>query len=408
MKLLFWMSMIIMAYTYGGYPVWMYLRSRWCARSWLQVNIEPSVTIILAVHNGAPLLRQKLDHLLTLDYPGDRTEIVVVSDGSTDGTNAILEAFRHPRIRSIVCPEHQGKAAALNAGMAEAKGDILLFVDIRPWLEIKAMRLLLSNFADPRVGCATGELVLRNDGHDAGTAAVGSLYWRYEQWIRVCEAKVDSPMGVYGGFYAVRRTLACPLPAHTILDDMLQPLNVTRQGYRSVLDERAKVFDAWPRTAQGEFNRKVRTLAGNFQLLQLAPWVLTAENRLRWRLVSHKLLRLVVPALLLVTLLASYLLRAAPIYRWMWIAQLLFYAIAAFGLIWDIPVLRRVTGAASAFVLLNAAAMLGLFKFLALRQNLWRIWVKPPGVSTSMPGIHEDGTVFQSSASPVDGRGRDQ
>ena len=108
------------------------------------------------------------------------------------------------------------------------------------------------------------------------------LYWRYEQWIRNCESQVDSPLGVYGGFYAVRRALIRPLPESTILDDMLQPLSVIRQGYRSVIDSRARVYDVWPKSLQAEFNRKVRTLAGNFQLLQLAPWILSSENRLRF------------------------------------------------------------------------------------------------------------------------------
>ena len=130
-------------------------------------------------------------------------EIVIVSDGSTDGTDDILEEY--PSVKSIRCSEHRGKAAALNAGIRCATGEILLFLDIRPWMENGALRLLLSNFADPSVGCVAGELVLRDDGQDAGARAVGSLYWRYEQWIRNCEAKVDSPLGVYGGFYAVRK-----------------------------------------------------------------------------------------------------------------------------------------------------------------------------------------------------------
>ena len=183
--------------------------------------ILPTVSIILAVHNGAALLRQKIAHLLSLDYPHDRMEIKIVSDGSTDGTDDILKEFQDPQVGCIRCAEHSGKAAALNLGMQSATGEILLFLDIRPWIESNALQLLLSNFADPRVGCVAGELVLRDDGHDPGTKAVGGLYWRYEQWIRNCEAKVDSPLGVYGGFYAVRRELARALPNGIILDDML-------------------------------------------------------------------------------------------------------------------------------------------------------------------------------------------
>ena len=373
----FWTAAALIAYTYAGYPLWMYLRSRIRPRPWKQAPIEPSVSIILAVHNGASLLREKIEHLLSLDYPPELIEVIVVSDGSTDGTNEILRAQQRPRVRPIICQEHRGKAAALNAGMARATGELLLFVDIRPRLELKALRFLVSNFADPEVGCAAGQLVLNNEGHDPGTGAVGGLYWRYEQWIRDCEAKVDSPLGVYGGFYAVRRTLARPLPDGAILDDMLQPLSTVRQGYRSVLDKRAIVFDSWPKTAAGEFNRKVRTLAGNFQMLQLAPWLLRNENRLRFSLASHKLLRLLVPVLLVVVLWAAWALRSAsPLYAIVLLGQLAFYLLGALGFAWGTLLgLNRVTGPANAFCLLNAAVLVGFYKFLFTRGPLWRIWV---------------------------------
>ena len=142
--------------------------------------------------------------------------------------------------------------------MQNATGEILLFLDIRPWMERNALQLLISNFEDPRVGCVTGELVLRDDGHDAGAQAVGGLYWRYEQWIRNCEAKVDSPLGVYGGFYAIRRKLASALPEGTILDDMLQPTEYHSPRLSiGIGPVRARVYDgSGPRSLRGEFQRK--------------------------------------------------------------------------------------------------------------------------------------------------------
>jgi cellulose synthase/poly-beta-1,6-N-acetylglucosamine synthase-like glycosyltransferase len=244
---------------------------------------------------------------------------------------------------------------------------------------------LLSNFADPRVGCVAGELVLRDDGHDAGAKAVGGLYWRYEQWIRNCEAKVDSPLGVYGGFYAVRRKLARALPEGTILDDMLQPLSVICQGYRSVLDVRARVYDTWPKSLRGEFHRKVRTLAGNFQLLQLAPWLLLRQNRLRFELISHKLLRLLVPLLLVILLMSSALLaNRSLLYAGALVAQIVLYVLAALGAGRGIPVLMRIAGPASAFCMLNAAVVVGFYKFLFTPGPLWKIWTSaaPAPVAT--------------------------
>jgi len=371
----FWCAVCLLVYTYAGYPLWMYVRSRLYPRPSRQGAILPTVSIILAVHNGAALLRQKVDHLLSLDYPLDRMEIEIVSDGSTDGTDDILNDLHDPHVRSIRCSEHCGKAAALNLGMQSATGEIIVFVDIRPWMEKNALELLVSNFADPRVGCVAGELVLRDEGHDEGAKAIGSLYWRYEQWIRDCEAKVDSPLGVYGGFYAIRRKLARELPEGTILDDMLQPLSVIRQGYRSVLDLRARVYDIWPKNLGGEFRRKVRTLAGNFQLLQLAPWLLTRQNRLRFELISHKLLRLLVPVLLAILLVTSVsLANRGLLYAGALSAQIAFYVLAALGAVLGIPVLMRIAAPASAFCMLNAAVVVGFYKFLFTRGPLWKIW----------------------------------
>lgn len=385
----FWCAAFLLLYTYAGYPLWIYLRSRQHPRPQRQGSILPTVSIILAVHNGAALLRQKVAHLLSLDYPQDRMEIAIVSDGSTDGTDDILKEFRSPQVRCFRCAEHSGKATALNLGMKSATGEILLFLDIRPWIESGALQLLLSNFADPHVGCVAGDLVLREDGHDAGARAVGGIYWRYEQWIRNCEAKVDSPLGVYGGFYAIRRELASALPEGTILDDMLQPLSVIRQGYRSVLDLRARVYDIWPKSLRGEFHRKVRTLAGNFQLLQLAPWLLSRQNRLRFELISHKLMRLLVPILLVLLLVTStFLADRSMLYAGALAAQIAFYVLALLGAGRRIPVLKRIAGPASAFCMLNAAVVVGFYKFLFTRGPLWKIWRSGAPASFATDGQH--------------------
>ena len=374
---LFWISATVIAYAYIGYPLWIYLRSRLRPRKWKQADICPSVSIIMAVHNGAKVLRERVEDLLNLDYPAELIEVLVVSDGSNDGTSQILGGIKDPRLISIICPEHRGKAAALNQAMSRAAGDIVLFVDIRPKLDRTALRQIVSNFADLAVGCVAGELCLRIAGHDAGTKAVSSLYWSYEQGIRKCEAMVDSPVGVYGGFYAVRRALAANIPEGLILDDMYQPLSVVRQGFRSVIDDHARIWDTWPKTSSAEFRRKVRTLAGNYQLVQKVPWLLGSSNRLRFQLISHKLVRLFVPLFLLILLLSSYGLRATQLYTAILIGQLFFYGLAVLGLASDMPVLRRIAGPASAFVLLNAAAVAALFTFLLRPESLLGLWIKP-------------------------------
>jgi cellulose synthase/poly-beta-1,6-N-acetylglucosamine synthase-like glycosyltransferase len=373
-KITFWLSLLGILYIYVGYPVVAWMLARLRPRPWKAASINPSVSIVLAVHNGVSLLPRKIQHLLDLDYSNIK-EIILVSDGSTDGTAGLLARQQQSTIKTIVLEEHGGKAAAVNAGVAEATAEVILFVDIRPEIAPGAIGRLVGNFADPKVGCVAGELILRQEGHDATSEAVGGLYWRYEQWIRKCEAAFDSPVGVYGGFYAIRRELFVQLPAGLILDDMYEPLSIIRQGYRSVLDSQACVWDTWPKKVEGEFNRKVRTLAGNFQLFQLAPWTLTPRNRVLFQLISHKVMRLIVPYLLVLLLISAVVLSAgAPLYSACAAVQILGFAVAIAGLRFRIPGLDRIAAPASALLVLNAAAVVGFYKFLFTRGPLWRIW----------------------------------
>jgi cellulose synthase/poly-beta-1,6-N-acetylglucosamine synthase-like glycosyltransferase len=374
MKIVFWLSLLGIFYTYLGYPALMWLFARIRPKPWKAAPITPSVSIVLAVHNGIALLPRQIEHLLGLDYPNIK-EVIIVSDGSTDGTAELLSRQQHPILKTIILEEHCGKAVAVNAGVAEATADVIVFVDIRPEIAPGAIQQLVSNFADGTVGCVCGKLTLRPGDHDAASAAVGGIYWRYEQWLRTCEAVCDSPVGVYGGFYAIRRELAVLQPAGTILDDMFQPLSIIRQGYRSVIDSNACVYDTWPKTAEGEYHRKVRTLAGNFQLFQLAPWTLTPQNRVLFQLFSHKVMRLVVPYLMVLLLVSTISLSAgSPVYAAFSTLQIVGWAIAFLGLGYRIPILHRIAAPASALLVLNVAAVVGLYKFLFTRGPLWRIW----------------------------------
>ena len=374
MKIVFLLSLAGVLYTYAGYPLVMWLLARLRALPREIATIKPSVSVVLAVHNGIDRLPGKIQHLLDLDY-SEIKEIIIVSDGSTDGTAELLAREQSKRIKAVILKEHGGKAVAVNAGVALASGDVLLFVDIRPEIAPGAVQGLVNNFADPTVGCVAGELILKQEGHDAASGAVGGLYWRYEQWIRKCEAAFDSPVGVYGGFYAIRRELFTPMPAGIILDDMFQPLSIIRQGYRSVLAPGAFVFDIWPKKVEGEFHRKVRTLAGNFQLFKMAPWTLSFKNRTVFQLVSHKAMRLVVPYLLILLLVSSALLSpGSRLYSEITVFQLLVWGLAVTGLRFRLPLIHRFVSAASALLVLNAAAVVGFYRYLFTRGPLWKIW----------------------------------
>jgi cellulose synthase/poly-beta-1,6-N-acetylglucosamine synthase-like glycosyltransferase len=393
-RFIFWLSLIGIVYTYLGYPALLWIATRLRPRPWktaqLSARMTPSVSIVLAVHNGLPLLERKIQHLLGLDYPNVQ-EVILVSDGSTDGTAEFLACQNHPRLRPVILPAHGGKAVAVNAGMAQATSDLIVFVDLRPEIAPGALQRLVDNFANDTVGCVAGEYILHREtpNHDTqsdGSASVGRLYWSYEQWIRKSEALIDSCVGVPGCFYAVRRALATPHPPGIILDDMFEPLSIIRQGYRCVLDSEAHVYDTWPKRVEGEFHRKVRTLAGNFQLFQLAPWVLSTQNRVLFQLFSHKIMRLIVPYLLVLLLVSAIALAPRSIFfTTVAAAQIFCWLLALVGSRFRIPVLHKIASPAATLLVLNAAAVVGFYKFLFTRGPLWKIWNSNRPADVSFP-----------------------
>ena len=399
MKIIFWLSLLGILYTYVGYPLIMWMLASVRSRPWKRAPITPSVSIVLAVRNGMSLLPSQIQHLLSLDY-ANLKEIVIVSDGSTDGTAELLAGQLDPRIHAIILENHSGKAAAVNAGMAQATADIIVLADARPRIAQGAIQEMVACFADEEVGCVSGTLEISHEGNDAASGAVGGFYWRYERWIRTCEATSASPVGVCGCFYAIRRELAVSQPTGIILDDMFQPLSIIRKGYRSVVAPLAFVYDTTTAKVEGEFHRKVRTLAGNFQLFQLAPWLLTPKNPALFRLVSHKVMRLVVPFLLIALLGSSIALAASSrLYGVFAALQILAWIIAIIGLRYEIPVLQRVAGPASALLMLNAAAVVGLYKFLFTR-DLSQLWNTGKTSQTAAAAVAFDATEDTCHDSP--------
>jgi len=347
------------------------LRAQWRPCPAQRGFCQKLVSVVMVVRNEEAVLARKVSNLLALDYPGNDFQVVVVSDGSTDSTESILREFaRNPHVHVLLNQLPGGKAAGLNAGMTAAQGDIVVFTDARQEIETEAIRLLVENFADPEVGAVSGELML-GDPASGETGRGMGLYWQIEKRVRELEAATGSVVGATGAIYAVRRDLVVEVPPDTILDDVFIPMHVARQGFRVLFDERARAWDRPDLGTQREFRRKVRTLTGNYQLVQLAPWLLRKENPLRFEFISHKLLRLVVPFALLAALVAAAL-APGSFYRVAFWAQIGIYALGLLGFAgWNLGPLSRLSNVAYTLVALNAAALLAFVNLVTGHKTVW-------------------------------------
>jgi cellulose synthase/poly-beta-1,6-N-acetylglucosamine synthase-like glycosyltransferase len=367
MNLVFWPCLALVVYTYIGYPVWLWLLVRWRERPILRRPIEPSVSIIIAARNEEANIPAKLKTIQLLSYPQDQLQIVIASDGSTDRTVSILR--EHPSVVPVILDQPKGKACALNAAVKFATNEILVFLDARQNVERDAVSELVSCFADPDVGAVSGELLLEAATEASSADALG-IYWRIEKAVRKLESATGSVAGVTGAIYAIRRELYTEIPPGTILDDLFIPMNVVRMGKRVVFQPTAIARDRIFNEKGKEFSRKVRTLTGNYQLLRLAPWLLSPSNPLLFRFISHKLLRLLVPVLLVLMLIASAI-AAGPFYRAVFWTQVLFYVSATIGTLSPATKRFKPIGIASTFVMLNTAAALAFYNFAAGRKKVW-------------------------------------
>jgi poly-beta-1,6-N-acetyl-D-glucosamine synthase len=368
MKLLFWVSIALVAYAYFGYLLWLWVEVKFRSRPILQSPMRPSVSIIIAARNEEKNLPVKLENLSLLDYPKDRLQIVIASDGSTDRTAAILNEHG-AMIVPVILSESNGKACALNTAVKRATGDILVFLDARQFVEPNSVQELVSCFADPEVGAVSGELLLETSSRAASTEGLG-IYWKIEKVVRKLESASGSVVGVTGAIYAIRRQLYTEMPPGTILDDVFIPMHVAFMGKRVIFQPSAIAHDRLFSEKGKEFSRKVRTLTGNYQLLRLAPWLMSPRNPLLFRFVSHKLLRLLVPLFLILMLAASALTRGSSYRAFFWL-QVLLYALAILGAMSPSSKRFKPVAIASTFVMLNAAAAFAFYNFIAGRHRVW-------------------------------------
>ncbi|MBI4458515.1 MAG: glycosyltransferase family 2 protein [Acidobacteria bacterium] len=269
---------------------------------------------MIAARNEAEHIDAKIRNCLDLEYPADKLEVIISLDAPTDGTEALARRYTDRGVVVLHGPVHQGKAAAINRAVAVARGEVIVFADARQRISRAALRELVANLSeDDSVGAVSGELMLldRVSGGVEESSDAAGLYWRYEKWIRAMESDVASVVGATGALYAIRPALFTPLPVNTILDDVRIPMQIVLCGKRVVFEPAAKVYDSVACCPEAEFRRKVRTLAGNYQLLaQMPALLLPWRNPVFLQFVSHKVGRLLAPYFLAALLVSNcFLLR---------------------------------------------------------------------------------------------------
>jgi poly-beta-1,6-N-acetyl-D-glucosamine synthase len=401
---LFWLFVGLLFYIYAGYPVVALLRARLRPRTVARAverrshpattpfpdrrvhALAPKVSVVVVAYNEAASIEARLENLLALDYPANQLEIIVGSDGSTDNTVELARRYQPFGVRVHAFNHRGGKPAVLNALVPQASGEIVLFADARQRFEPATLRALVANFADPAVGAVSGELMLEAAEGTANAGHGAAMYWRYEKMIRSAESRADSTVGATGAIYAIRRSLFAPIPDDTLLDDVLIPLRIVRQGYRVIFEPAARAFDRMSATAAQEFGRKARTIAGTFQLFSRERWLFSPRrNRLWFATMSHKGIRLLLPVLHAGALTANIMASAAWPYQWLLGAHAMFYAAAAAGALQRRgPHRSKLFTVPYTLCLLCSADIVGFYRFATKRQPV--TWDRP---AASIPAASE-------------------
>lgn len=370
----FWILLALLAYVYGGYAIVLALLSLLGrARPWKRADATPPVTLIVSALNEAAVIGRKIENSLALDYPRDRLQVIVVSDASEDGTDGIVSGFAGQGVELLRMPQRSGKTLGLNAAVERARGEVVVFSDANAMYAGDAIHKLVRNFADSEVGAVVGESTYVDA--QAESERQEGLYWRYEIAIKRLESATGSVVGGDGAIYAVRRQLYRPM-APDALSDFVNPLQVVEAGSRCVYEPEARSAERAADSFEREFRRKVRIVNRAVRALFRMRRLM---NPLRYgffsvQLVSHKLLRWMVPLMLLALLALNVaLVDAGRIYQLVLAAQSALYSLALLG-----HMLRRrrlmpaVLSVPYYFCLVNVASAIGMLD--ALRGRTYTTW----------------------------------
>src|SRR5712691_7857301 len=371
-------SLGLLLYTYVGYPalLWLFNRVLPAPESLgTEPTRWPDVSILLSAYNEEDVIADRMQNLLALDYPRERLEILVGSDGSTDRTCEIVNRFNPQGIRLVAFERRRGKASVLNDLVAQARGEIMVLTDANTFFHPDAVReLMRALWRNPSACAVVGRVDLRSS---VATGNLDSVYWRYETFIKTLESRFGTVLGANGPIYAFRRTHYQPIPQEAIVDDFLIPLLMRlRLGGHIFLVPTARAWEVSPERVCDEFRRRVRIGAGDLQALMwtwrlLLPW----QGMVALAYLSHKVLRWLGPWLMLVGFAANLWLVHRSFFLLLFLGQLMLYGIAAGGtFVRRVPILGVAASGARYFVVLNAAILLGFVRFmLGVARPFWTI-----------------------------------
>lgn len=383
LELLFWLAAAVCLYAYAGYGVVIALLAKLRpAPVHSDDAYRPAVSLIICAYNEEAVIADKLENSLALNYPADRLEIIVVSDGSTDRTPQLVEQYAARaggrRIVALHQPERRGKPAAANRAATVATGDILVFSDANSMYNPDAIAKMVRHFADPAVGCVAGEKRIREVAGERVSHQAG-LYWRYESFLKRMDSAVWSVVGAAGEIMAVRRAVFTPPEPDSFIEDFILSMRIAGQGYRVIYEPAAISLEEAPAADADEFERKARIAAGGFQsIVRLRGLLHPRHGMLAFQYLSHRVLRwAVVPFLLpLLAGLNLLLLPSRPVfYGLILLGQALLYGAAALGMLLKDRPLGRVKfiSVPTYLVVMNLAVLAGLYRYLGGKQPVtWK------------------------------------
>jgi len=380
MLFLFWLCVILVLWVYAGYPLFLLLLTRFSSGKPINraTTHEPPVTLIISAYNEAKVLRKKLENCLALDYPRARLEVMVISDCSDDGTDTIVKAFENRGVKLIRMPQRGGKTVGLNHAVPQARGDMVIFSDANAMYHRLVVRNIARNFADPQIGCVTGESRYEVDENSADSTESENLYWRYELALKKMESQIGSLVGGDGAIYAIRKKLFQPMRPED-LSDFVNPLQIVAQGYRNIYEPEAISFEGGAESFEKEFRRKVRIVNRAWRGLWRVRQVLNPRRFGFYTLqvISHKLLRWLVPVFMAGAFFANlFLLKASLLHQIIFALQITFYVLATTG--WlksQQPAISKLFYVPYYFCLVNYASLLGIISHY--RGKKFAVWNTP-------------------------------